>query len=217
MERSFAISLAVSLGLHLVPLCPGALTWNARALPETPPLELIYEALMPQHEELRQVRAARVQAGQDAAWSPAPLAMGDRLMQHIPEHSPLPTIFSATVLGSGNEHATVIDLTDVAKAAGGDPILLSYFSVLREQIERTAHQDAWGRGAREGGLVHVAFLLTSRGAVDAVRVVPERSSASAALQAAAIRIVTSAAPFPPFPPTQDDTSVLVIVPLDFQR
>ncbi len=118
--------------------------------------------------------------------------------------------------GSGQTRSPVVDLTNLAEAAQGNPVLLSYFSVIREQIQQTANKRTWMTGQeRAEGIVYLSFVLSPKGHIQSAAVVPERSVSSSALQGVALNIIKSAGPFPPFPPSMDEPSKTVVVPLEF--
>ena len=111
-----------------------------------------------------------------------------------------------------------MDLTNLVDAAQGDPVLLSYFSAIREQIQRAANQQTWMAGEPDAqGLVYVSFVLGAAGKVQAVSIVADRSIPSRQLQDIAMRIVKAASPFAPFPPSLAGASKTVVVPLEFLR
>ena len=113
------------------------------------------------------------------------------------------------------ERSSVVDLTNLVDAARGNPVLLSYFSAIREQIQQTANRQAWLTGTSTEGLVYVTFVLSATGAIREAQVVVDRSSGAAALREIALQIVTTAAPFPPFPPSVTEATKTVVVPLEF--
>lgn len=110
------------------------------------------------------------------------------------------------------------DLTNVTAAAQGNPVLLSYFSAIRSQIQQAANRRPWlTEGARSEGTISVGFVIGSAGDIQRVAVIPDRSATSAELQSAALQIVEASAPFPPLPPSVRATapSLAVIVPIQF--
>jgi protein TonB len=113
------------------------------------------------------------------------------------------------------QRGAVIDLTNLVEASRGDPVLLSYFSAIREQIQQTANRQPWLTGEMTQGLVYVSFTLYASGSVERVVIVGERSVDSEMLRDAALRIVKAAAPFPPFPPSMTEGHKTVVVPLEF--
>lgn len=116
----------------------------------------------------------------------------------------------------GFSTSPVIDLTNLVAAAKGDPVLLSYFSVIREQIQKTANANTWMTGKAPGqGIVFLSFVLARDGQVRSAAVLGDRSVSSKPLQDIALTIVKSAGPFPPFPPSLSETFKTVVVPLEF--
>ncbi len=111
--------------------------------------------------------------------------------------------------------SSIIDLTNVTEAAQGDPVLLSYFSAIREQIQQVANQQTWSAVDANEGLIYVCFELNARGIIREISVEEQRSAPSESLRMAAMRIVQAAAPFPPFPPSFDASSKTIMVPLEF--
>ena len=111
--------------------------------------------------------------------------------------------------------AAVVDLTNVVEAAQGDPVLLSYFSAIRERIQQTANHQAWFSGETTQGLVYVSFVMSSTGQVQSASVVADRSVSSRGLQAIAMNIIKAASPFPPFPPSFNLPQKTIVVPLEF--
>lgn len=113
-----------------------------------------------------------------------------------------------------------IDLTNIQEAAGGNPVLLSYFGAVREQIQRVADIGAWPASiGSEAGVIYISFVIQPRGSLREAGVVAERSSSSRLLQDAALKLVTQAAPFPPIPPSylQAAPEMTILVPIEFSR
>lgn len=124
--------------------------------------------------------------------------------------------------GGGLPHdffsGAAVDLTDLAQAAQGDPVRLSYFAAIREQLQQAANQRPWlGNQISETGLVCVGFVLTRTGDVSSSAVVPDRSADSSSLRNAALQIVAAARPFPPLPPSflASSSTLTVLVPIEF--
>lgn len=117
---------------------------------------------------------------------------------------------------SGDIWASAADLTDLSAAADGNPVLLSYFSAIREHIQRVADAKEWvAKGTRANGTIYVGFVVLESGAIDSVMVMADRSAPSQALQAAALRIIRASDPFLPFPPSLGEASKAIVVPLEF--
>ena len=115
-----------------------------------------------------------------------------------------------------NSWATAVDLTNLAEAAQGNPVLLSYFGTVREKIQRTDYTQTWfPKGEVAGGIVYIGFELNRAGAIQSATIVPGRSTASSTLCDIALRIVKASNPFLPFPPSLHDSSKTIVVPLEF--
>ncbi len=116
--------------------------------------------------------------------------------------------------GSGWERA--VDLTNLAEASQGNPVLFSYFGALREQIQDTANSQSWlPEGLSIPGTVYVGFVINKEGRLQSSGIVTERSADSNLLQNAALRIIKSSGSFLPLPPSFGDSSMAIIVPLEF--
>lgn len=113
--------------------------------------------------------------------------------------------------------AAVVDLSNLVEASHGDPVLLSYFSAVRERIQRTANQQTWMSAEASEGIVYIAFLLTAQGQTMSPRALPERSVSSLRLQEIAVQIVAASGPFPPLPPSLQGAPKTIVVPLEFLR
>ena len=109
----------------------------------------------------------------------------------------------------------VVDLTNLVDAAQGDPVLLSYFGAIREQIQRTADRQRWAIGKSPGGVVYISFTLTADGKIGQVNILTARSAPAPLLHNVALGIIQAAAPFPPFPPSVPEPSKTIVVPLEF--
>ena len=110
------------------------------------------------------------------------------------------------------------DLTNVTAAAQGNPVLLSYFSAIRTQIQQAANRRPWlTEGARAEGTISIGFVIGVAGDIQKAAVITERSAAFPDLQSAALQIVEASAPFPPLPPSVRAASptLAVIVPIQF--
>lgn len=81
-----------------------------------------------------------------------------------------------------------------------NPAYISYYQIVREKIRRAAYQNyTYSRN----GEVYLSFIVASSGALKAIRLVPEKSSADASLQDIALRSIQQASPFPAFPKELD--------------
>lgn len=212
-DRALVICFSVSLGVHLVLLLGQVLTlsWLKLQSPR-PPIQVVYEYQVAE-QELRQLQEQLSKAARQREGSIAPANLTEPLQIRIPDRPSLAADHSLAEISPGP--SPVIDLTSLVDAARGDPVLLSYFSAIREQIQLTANRRTWLVGEAGKGLIYVSFTLTSTGSVRSIDIVTERSEASATLQDVALRIVKSAAPFPPFPPSMTDPSKTIVVPLEF--
>lgn len=212
-DRVFLVSFAVSLGLHLTLLVRPLLAWKEwHPSTRQTPFEVIYEqeALRGQLQQLQEQLA---RATREAIAPGARRELTGSGQIRVPDRPSLSAEEGPLSIGLGR--SAVVDLTNVVEASRGDPVLLSYFSAVREQIQRTANRGTWLAGESAQGLVYVTFTLGSNGAVSGVGVVQDRSVASERLREIALRIVTTAAPFPPLPPSLPGSSQMVVVPLEF--
>ena len=80
-----------------------------------------------------------------------------------------------------------------------NPKYLGYTQGIRQSIERRAYHYARSSDFASGE-VYLTFVLTSAGALGAVKIIPGKTHASAYLQNIGIRSIQESAPFPPFPP-----------------
>ncbi len=212
-DRILITAFAVSIGVHLSLLMAQLLSlgWFNR-LRNRNPLEVVYE-MEAAAEELRYLQEQLERAKREGVAAPSPGHPGTQTQIRIPDR-PLLT-GKDLVPDELTDRSAIIDLTNLVEASRGDPVLLSYFSAIREQIQQTANHGGWVEGVTAQGLIYVAFVLDATGTVRGVSVVGDRSTSSPALRHAALRIVKSAAPFPPFPPSVEGTSKPILVPLEF--
>ena len=213
-DRVFAITFGISLGLHLLLVVGQLLSLNWFGPPSARrPIEVVYEYAAAK-EELRRVQEQLARARRNTAASPSPSTQGERTQIRIPDRPSFLT--DQTLLEAMPERTSVVDLTNLVDAARGDPVLLGYFGALREQIQRTANAHPWLSGESGEGLIYVSFRLSAGGAIQSADIVSDRSVASRALWNAALRIINTAAPFPPFPPSMmTESSKTIVVPLEF--
>ncbi len=116
----------------------------------------------------------------------------------------------------GGALQAAVDLANLAEASRGNPVLYSYFSAIREQIQQRANERAWlPEGVAVSGTVYIGFVITRTGAVQSAAVMEDRSVDSPVLQKVALRIIQASAPFPPFPPSFEDSSKAIMVPIEF--
>ncbi|MBI4598529.1 MAG: hypothetical protein HY737_09045 [Candidatus Omnitrophica bacterium] len=219
-DRGLLAMLGCSLAGHAVVLGVQLITghWSI-SVPAKKPLRLIYESRTTgaQREEvppLPRVPSAALGQGVEAGGFGSG-ASG--LLTQIRVGSGAGG--AAEALGSAesrNAWSGAIDLTNLTVAARGNPVLYSYFAAIREHIQRTADERAWlPHKAEASGTVYIGFVIHRNGAADAADVVAERSVASSLLQSIALRIVKASSPFPPFPPSAQEPSKLLVVPLEF--
>jgi TonB family protein len=212
-DRAFTISFAISLGVHLTLVIGQFLSLNWFSAPRTrSPLEVIYDYEIAQ-QELRRLQEQLSRAKRDTVSSPSLSDLGERSQIRIPDRPSLTADRTLADLMPGR--SSVVDLTNLVDASRGDPVLLSYFSAIREQIQQTANRRSWLTGETAEGLVYVSFILTSTGAVQGVTIISDQSVPAQTLWDVARRIVKTAAPFPPFPPSMAEPSKTVVVPLEF--
>ena len=212
-DRGLLISFGVSIGIHLVLLIGQLVSWPwFSAAKLRTPLEIIYDYEVAQ-QELRQLQEQLTRAKRETMASPPSASNGLRTQIRIPDRPFLATThdLADTMLN----RSAFIDLTNLTEASGGDPVLLTYFSAIREQIQRAANRRAWLTGEDHEGLVYVTFVLTTTGAVQQTAILSDRSVSSRTLQETALRIIEVAAPFPPFPPSIGEPSKTIVVPLEF--
>lgn len=191
------------------------------------PVRLVYEAEPARHEPSiveRVQRIARASSLLPSSGSggsgamPSPQAVNELVRVRIGTRvsAEMGSPGSAGDAAGANRWVSAIDLTNIVAAAHGNPVLLSYFSAIREQIQRVASARTWlPAGEQAGGLECVGFTLNREGEVQTAAIVSTRSASSPILREAALRIVQSAGPFPPFPPSFRESSKTIIVPLEF--
>lgn len=212
-NRIFTICFGISLGLHLL-LLIGQLFSLAWLTPRRirNPLEVIYEYQTAQ-QELQHLQEQLAQAKRETVAAPSSTELGERATIRIPDRPMLTANQTLAEVVPGRP--SIVDLTNLAEAARGDPVLLSYFSAIRERIQETANRNPWLTGEDREGLVYVSFVLSANGTLENVSVVADRSVPLDALQNVALRIVKTAAPFPPFPPSITEPRKTIVVPLEF--
>lgn len=213
-DRTFTIAFGISLGLHALMLVGQLISpiW-VRVTRRTPTtLDVVYEVSQAE-QELRRLQEQLARARREAAAPPSPQQLATQTRIRIPERPSL--MPSQTIAEAALARPPVVDLTNLVEASRGDPVLLSYFSAIREQIQQTANRRVWLTGERSEGLVYVSFLLNSSGSIQDAEIVGSRSVAVESLHGVALRIVKAASPFPPFPPSMTEASKTVVVPLEF--
>ena len=211
-DRTFTIAFSVSLGLHVLLLTSQLLSLRWLSPPRRP-IEVIYERQAAE-DALRVLQEQLARAQRSTAASPAPSLAAAQPQIRIPDRAAV--ALEPSDLTGLPERAAVIDLTNLVDAARGDPVLLSYFSAIRERIQRTANGQAWLSAAAAPGLVYVSFFLSASGAAQRIEVLSDRSAPVDALRDVAVRIVRQSSPFPAFPPSMArEQGKTIIVPLEF--
>ena len=213
-DRVLTMAFGISLAVHCVLLVAQLVTFAWLGPPKHhAPLEVIYNYELAK-QELRHLQQQLARAKRETVAMPSSSAnLGERTQIRIPERSLVAV--DEKLLDVMPSRSSVVDLTNLADAARGDPVLLSYFSAIREQIQQTANHQAWLTGSVGEGLVYVSFVLTSTGAVQEAAIVSDRSVPVDPLRDTALRIVKTAAPFPPFPPSMVERNKTIVVPLEF--
>ena len=212
-DRVFAIAFGISLAAHLLFLLGQLLRleWFAPRR-DLGPIEVIYNYEMAR-EAAQDMRAQLSRAQRDAVGAPVPGSFGERMQIRIPDRPQLASNRDMeTVMPTPG---TIIDLTDLVDASRGDPVLLSYFGAIRERIQSAANQQQFALEGEQGGLIYVSFVLLSSGVIQDVSIVSERSVPARRLREISARIVRSAGPFPPFPPSMPEERKTIVVPLEF--
>lgn len=209
-NRAFVAAFAASAACHALLLLSRLIQlWQLPLLPPrtaSDTLHVVYERAPEDAKDAAQLQRALSGSG---------LQNTPGLLGAVPRVRVADRSIGLPLLPSEARRQSVVDLTNIIEAAQGDPVLLSYFGALRERIQRTANQRRWVGGDMAQGIIYVAFTLSEHGQVQSVSVVQERSAAAPHLQEAALGIVRSAGPFPPFPPSMDGGAKTIVVPLEF--
>ena len=212
-DRVFTIAFAVSLGIHLALILGQLFSISWLTAPtKHAPLEVVYEYEVAK-QELRQLEEQLSRAKRETVASPSAPILGERMEIRVPDRPSLTADRSLSDLIP--TRSSIVDLTNLVDASRGDPVLLNYFGAIREQIQRTANRRPWLASEGVEGLVYVSFVLSSTGEIHGLSVVSETSVPSDTLRDVALRIVETAAPFPPFPPSLPEPSKTIVVPLEF--
>lgn len=212
-DRGFTLAFSISLGLHLFLIVGQFISWQW----STPSrlrraVEIIYDYEVAK-QEVQQLQEQLARAKREATAIPTSVSSGLRTQIRIPDR---PSLAAMTSLGQTTlAHASDIDLSNLTEASGGDPILLTYFSTIREHIEHSARRREWVSGEAHEGMVYVTFVVAANGSLQKATIVADRSVESAALRGAALSILKDAAPFPPFPPSMPEASKAIVIPLEF--
>ena len=212
-DRGFTLAFSISLGLHLLLLIGQFISLHWDKTPRMrQTLEIVYDYEVAK-QQVQQLQDQLARAKREAVAAPTAASNGLRTQIRIPDR---PSLAVTTGLGDTLlTHASFVDLTNLTEASGGDPVLLTYFSTIREQIQRAANRRTWLTGEEKEGLVCISFVLTATGSAQKAGVLVDRSVASATLQETALRILKDAEPFPPFPPSIQEPSKTIVVPLEF--
>ena len=220
MDRPFVIALSISLACHVFLLglqlihLHGAVFDASRSRKA---LDVIYDAT--QDEAVgNALRGMQRQAGQITQFGEGQGGGLPGIPTPTPQiRVPERTMGSVPALPSGMtlSRPAVVDLTNLVEAAQGDPVLLTYFSAIREQIQQTANRHTWLSSGTSEGLVYVSFVLAATGQVYSTSVLSDRSTSSRLLQEIALKIIKASGPFPSFPPSLSQPSRTVVVPLEF--
>ncbi len=233
-DRSTTIAYSVSIGLHLILLVTQFLSFSWLHLSRpTAPLRVVYEERA-KLQQLEERQASLSRAKRDMTTPSVPTAAQSRSQQiRIPQRpllaggqhlsDALSSRMASLDTSAGGQtmaqllssRSSVVDLANLVEAAAGDPVLMSYFGMIRERIQDTANRKNWVAGSDAQGIVYVSFMLDRSGSISAVAVVTDKSSPSSMLRGAGSQIVKTAAPFPSFPPSMTEASKTIIVPLEF--
>ncbi len=227
------IAIVLSLAVHLVFVGIWTLKSGARPLRPVERFKLVYQepvAYKGQQSSL----ATRTQTASKRIVVPAPSssrgaggsvgtpgskgARGFDLIERGELAQRLSSPGSGEGLGGagGPGLSTTVDLTDVTAAAQGDPVRLTYFSVIREQVQQTADEQAVNmQDPGGGGTVYVTFVLDSSGQARTFGLMQNRTTAPPALCDIAMRLVNAASPFPAFPPSFKESSLTIWIPIEF--
>ena len=216
-ERVFTFAFGLSLGAHLILLAGRVLSWQWLNAPtkSLSPLQVVYDYQIAQ-QELRSLNVLKEQlarATRDHGTALSPSDFGVHQQIRIPDRPSLAAGQNIQEIMPGRP--AVVDLTNLVDAARGDPVLLSYFGAIREQIQQTATRCNWITGPANGGMVYVSFVLSAGGVLRDANIVMDRSTSSGSLRDSALKIVKAASPFPPFPPSMSEPQKTIVVPLEF--
>lgn len=232
-DRTLVLTLCLSLFGHAVVLgaqlmMPGRGGWSQ----SMKPLKLVYapettEERSAWAKELGRIRVRTQELpGLPHLAAHAPMAEGYHVGPLGPEVPDVPSQvsvsegagsgWSSLPAGSVGVWRAAVDLTNLTETFQGNPVLYSYFSAIRERIQRTANGHNWFSGAAEkSGVVYVGFVVTRAGAIQSASVIGARSVGSNQLQAVALQIVQASGPFLPFPPSFQESAKAIMVPLEF--
>ena len=223
-DRMFTVAFAISAAAHGVLLVTQLLpAVRMKLLGGARPFEVVYDYALGERDDVHRMQRHVAEATRTTltasslgtgALPALSIAAGEGTQVRIPER-PIGGALGASFALTPVARSAVVDLTNLAEASGGNPVLLTYFSVVREQIQQAANHRSWISDDTQQGLVYVSFLLAADGTVEQTAILGDRSVTSAALRQIALRIVEAAAPFPAFPPSIKERSKTVVVPLQF--
>ena len=127
-----------------------------------------------------------------------------------------PQHWTSLTLHESGAWAAAVDLTNLRAASQGNPTFYSYYGAIREQIQRTANTQGWlPQQTPTAGIVYVGFVIDHAGAIRSATVLFDRSVDSPVLREAALRIVRASGPFLPFPPSFQESSKAIVIPIEF--
>ena len=215
MDRPFVVALTISLACHVVLF--GIQLFSMRHHVRGPlptALEVVYEP-SPASHAVRARAALNERLTISRALAPGEGAGVPGGLIRVPERPIAPSLLTPSAAREEPTRSAVVDLGNVADAAQGNPVLLSYFVALRDQIPRTPNRQTCPAPGGAEGLVYVSFVLSSTGQIQSVASLRDRSIASSTLQEMAVSIVKSAGPFAPFPPSVPEPTRTVVIPLEF--
>ncbi len=136
-DRALTIAFLISMGVHLVFFLGQfvSLRWFgvSRSLR---PIDVIYESEAFQRT-LQNLEEQLLRAKRETALATPAAPLSERTQIRIPERPALTSDAALSHIMAGR--APVVDLANLADASGGNPVLLSYFGLIRDQIQRTAN------------------------------------------------------------------------------
>lgn len=227
-------AIALSLAVHIVFVGFWTFKTGSRPIPPVQRFKLVYQEPVA-YKGQQSTLAAHTQSPAKRIFIPAPSASraaggsvgtpgskGARAFDLI-ERSELAERLSSPDTGGpgqggpgGAGISATVDLTDVTAAAQGDPVRLTYFSVIREQVQNTADEQAVNmQDPGGGGTVYVTFVLDASGDAHSFGLMDDRTTAPPALCDIATRLVSAASPFPAFPPSFKERSLTIWIPIEF--
>jgi len=94
-----------------------------------------------------------------------------------------------------------------------NPTYVSYYQFVREKIRRAAYQHYT---RTETGEIYLAFVISSDGSLQDVRLIEDRSAGNSYLRDISLRSIRGASPFPPFPKDLDYPQLSFNVIISFE-